>query len=336
MAVGTKISRRRMLGHALGAAAAGIALPHLALFGVAAAGPPTSRSAWASSAAGGATGNWPSAKGARESRPPRADRRRGRSQPEAGGAVGRQLPAARPTRTTAQLLDRKDVDVVVYATPEHWHYLPCIHACQAGKDIYGEQPLSHTIREGRVMVQAVRKYQRVFQTGEHAAIPPRDAQGRGTDPQRADRQAAIDHRLQLSQPLRVRFPRPADSRVARLGPLVRAERGRALPHRSVSVAHPLRARAALLHVPRGEIRRGPGLDVVPALLGRRAAQLGLPRTEHGPLGPGHGPQRPGRDLGRPRREDGKGGLPHAGEARSRGCGLLARRSSTTSMPTAWC
>jgi predicted dehydrogenase len=65
-----------------------------------------------------------------------------------------------------KLLDRKDVDVVVYATPEHWHYLPCIHAAQAGKDIYGEQPLSHSIREGRVMVEAVRKYQRVFQTGE--------------------------------------------------------------------------------------------------------------------------------------------------------------------------
>ena len=58
------------------------------------------------------------------------------------------------------------MEVVIYATPEHWHYLPCIHACQAGKDIYGEQPLSHTIREGRVMIQAVRKYNRVFQTGE--------------------------------------------------------------------------------------------------------------------------------------------------------------------------
>ncbi len=65
-----------------------------------------------------------------------------------------------------KLLDRKDVDVVVYATPEHWHYLPCIHAAQAGKDMYGEQPLSHTIREGRVMVEAVRKHKRVFQTGE--------------------------------------------------------------------------------------------------------------------------------------------------------------------------
>jgi predicted dehydrogenase len=70
------------------------------------------------------------------------------------------------------LLDQKDVDVVVYATPEHWHYLPCIHACQAGKDIYGEQPLSHTIREGRAMIQAVRKYNRVFQTGEQQRSHP--------------------------------------------------------------------------------------------------------------------------------------------------------------------
>jgi predicted dehydrogenase len=72
-----------------------------------------------------------------------------------------------------QLLDCRDVEVVIYATPEHWHYLPCIHACQAGKDVYGEQPLSHTIREGRVMAQAVRKYQRVFQTGEQQRSHPK-------------------------------------------------------------------------------------------------------------------------------------------------------------------
>jgi predicted dehydrogenase len=71
------------------------------------------------------------------------------------------------------LLDRKDVDVVIYATPEHWHYLPCIHAAQAGKDMYGEQPLSHTIREGRVMADAVRKYKRVFQTGEQQRSHPK-------------------------------------------------------------------------------------------------------------------------------------------------------------------
>jgi predicted dehydrogenase len=71
-----------------------------------------------------------------------------------------------------KLLDRKDVEVIIYATPEHWHYLPCIHACQAGKDMYGEQPLSHTIREGRAMVDAVRKYKRVFQTGEQQRSHP--------------------------------------------------------------------------------------------------------------------------------------------------------------------
>ncbi len=71
-----------------------------------------------------------------------------------------------------ELLDRNDVDVVIYATPEHWHYLPCIHACQAGKHMYGEQPLGHTIREGRRMIEAVRKYGRVFQTGEQQRSHP--------------------------------------------------------------------------------------------------------------------------------------------------------------------
>ncbi len=71
-----------------------------------------------------------------------------------------------------ELLDQKEVDVVIYATPEHQHCLPCIHACQAGKDIYGEQPLSHTIAEGRKMVEAVRKYDRVFQTGEQQRSHP--------------------------------------------------------------------------------------------------------------------------------------------------------------------
>lgn len=80
-----------------------------------------------------------------------------------------QCPAFQDYRA---LLDRKEVDVVIYATPEHWHYLPCIHACQAEKDIYGEQPLAHTIREGQAMVQAVRKYRRVFQTGEQQRSHP--------------------------------------------------------------------------------------------------------------------------------------------------------------------
>jgi predicted dehydrogenase len=63
------------------------------------------------------------------------------------------------------LLERKDIDAIVTATPDHWRALVCIHACQAEKDIYAEKPMTLTIREGRLMVQAVRKYKRVFQTG---------------------------------------------------------------------------------------------------------------------------------------------------------------------------
>lgn len=64
-----------------------------------------------------------------------------------------------------KLLERKDVDAVVTATPEHWRSNICIHACQAGKDIYAEKPMTLTIREGRLMVEAARKYKRVFQVG---------------------------------------------------------------------------------------------------------------------------------------------------------------------------
>lgn len=64
-----------------------------------------------------------------------------------------------------KLLERKDVDAVITATPEHWRALTCIHACQAGKDVYAEKPMTLTIREGRLMVEATRKYGRVFQCG---------------------------------------------------------------------------------------------------------------------------------------------------------------------------
>jgi len=64
-----------------------------------------------------------------------------------------------------KMLERKDIDAVITATPEHWRALTCIHACQAGKDIYAEKPMTLTIREGRLMVEAARKYGRVFQCG---------------------------------------------------------------------------------------------------------------------------------------------------------------------------
>jgi len=64
-----------------------------------------------------------------------------------------------------ELLARKDVDAVVIATPDHWHAAMAVRAAEAGKDIYCEKPLALTVKEGRAMVNAARKYNRVFQTG---------------------------------------------------------------------------------------------------------------------------------------------------------------------------
>ncbi|HEX3727910.1 MAG TPA: Gfo/Idh/MocA family oxidoreductase [Pirellulales bacterium] len=64
-----------------------------------------------------------------------------------------------------QLLDRQDIDAVIVATGEFQRVLPCIHACQAGKDIYAEKPLTLYVQEGRALVDAVRKHERVLQVG---------------------------------------------------------------------------------------------------------------------------------------------------------------------------
>jgi predicted dehydrogenase len=68
-------------------------------------------------------------------------------------------------RDFRDLVARKDIDAVVIATPDHWHAIPALEACKAGKDIYCEKPLTLTIHEAKALIDAVRKYNRVFQTG---------------------------------------------------------------------------------------------------------------------------------------------------------------------------
>jgi len=64
-----------------------------------------------------------------------------------------------------ELLERDDIDAVNISSPDHWHPLMAVMACQAGKDVYVEKPISVTVAEGRKMVQAARKYNRVVQVG---------------------------------------------------------------------------------------------------------------------------------------------------------------------------
>jgi predicted dehydrogenase len=66
-----------------------------------------------------------------------------------------------------QVIDRDDIDAVVIATPDHWHAIQTIDACNAGKDVYVEKPVSLTVYEGRQMVRAARRNQRVVQVGTH-------------------------------------------------------------------------------------------------------------------------------------------------------------------------
>ncbi len=74
-------------------------------------------------------------------------------------------PGADEYNDFRDVLDRRDIDAVNIGTPDHWHALTAVAACESGKDVYCQKPLSLTIAEGRAMVNAVRRYNRVFQTG---------------------------------------------------------------------------------------------------------------------------------------------------------------------------
>jgi predicted dehydrogenase len=86
-------------------------------------------------------------------------------EPQTAAAAAWAGPGCRSYQDFRKLLEQKDVDAVLIATPDHWHAIPAVLACQAGKDIYVEKPLAYTIKEGRAIVNAARRYNRVAQTG---------------------------------------------------------------------------------------------------------------------------------------------------------------------------
>jgi predicted dehydrogenase len=86
-------------------------------------------------------------------------------QPYLDHAAGKIPGKPRQYRDYRRLLEDKEVEAVVISTPDHWHALQFIHSCQAGKDVYVEKPLSLCIAEGRKMIEAVKKYNRVVQVG---------------------------------------------------------------------------------------------------------------------------------------------------------------------------
>lgn len=76
-----------------------------------------------------------------------------------------QARPAKPYKDFREVLDNMDIDAVIVGTPDHWHPLPTVEACKAGKDVYVEKPVCVAVEEGKKMVEAARKYKRVVQVG---------------------------------------------------------------------------------------------------------------------------------------------------------------------------
>jgi predicted dehydrogenase len=89
---------------------------------------------------------------------------------EKAGKSGSQVP--KTVQDIRRALEDKDVDAVSVAAPNHWHSLITIWACQAGKDVYVEKPCSHNVHEGRIAVEAARRYHRIVQHGTQSRSNP--------------------------------------------------------------------------------------------------------------------------------------------------------------------
>jgi predicted dehydrogenase len=90
------------------------------------------------------------------------DRHAGETAERVKKAKGTLPPVSRDYRA---MLDRKDLDAVIIATPDHWHAIPAIHAVLAGKDVYVEKPVGHNIAEGQAMIRAARKTNKIMAVG---------------------------------------------------------------------------------------------------------------------------------------------------------------------------
>ena len=136
-----------------------------------------------------------------------------------------------------KLLEDKDVDAVTIATPNHWHSLMAIWACQAGKDVYVEKPISHNVWEGRKVVEAAAKYNRIVQAGTQSRSDEALLELAAYLRSGATRQDPAGARLLLQAAREHRQGRgpAADPRGRQLRPVLRAGAARAAAARAAAL-----------------------------------------------------------------------------------------------------
>ena len=118
-------------------------------------------------------------------------------------------PKPQTYKDMRKLLEDKSIDAISIASPNHWHTLMAIWACQAGKDVYVEKPCSHNIFEGKQFVRAARKYNRMVQQGSQIRSSVAIQEARAEHARRPDRRCLHGARpvLQVARHHRPRAPR---------------------------------------------------------------------------------------------------------------------------------